>query len=456
VQARRKRARQRVFSFCERAQRVERVFKMAIVATTITLAGSLLVCLPAGRYATSWLGAHARRLALRGVGLTPERSEIDEDWRRKRRFDIEQSTDKLAAAFAEYAPPMQKLLRFAGLDPDHVLIRWGNFNRTVLLPATVFEADDSGRSYRFRPNVRSIWVRNFPMKGDVKAYFQVLDTPEVPALLNGTGAAIVAESVQTTNSWGLRGPEPNLRAPWRGIILGDSYMQGLFVGDQQTPTECLKRDLRKRLQASVEILNGGHLGYSPEQYYFTLVEYARRFPPRFVVVSFFANDFGELSEALEGRGDWEEGGYWLNEIHTFCRARDIICLFVPAPWVNQIEGASHRGYYPGMAANTLGAIAAAYVDPMEEFANAQLDALRDARRTGKPVTGSPLFNGRIGDGHFSPQGCELWAATVGRRLALLLDYRHALVSAPDKDRHGHGASHRELEATPSREQPTPR
>ena len=94
-------------------------------------------------------------------------------------------------------------------------------------------------------------------------------------------------------------------------MLGDSYMQGLFVGDHETPVECLKRDLSERLGAPVEILNTGHLGYSPEQYYYTLMQYGKRFPPRFVVVSLFANDFGDFQEVLEGKGDWEEGGYWL-------------------------------------------------------------------------------------------------------------------------------------------------
>src|SRR4029077_16905488 len=129
--------------------------------------------------------------------------------------------------------------------------------------------------YRFRPNVRSIWVRNFPVRGQVKAYFQVPLKPELVEIVKGTGAQIVDESTQTTNSWGLRGPEPDLSARWRGIVLGDSYMQGLFVGDLETPIECLKRNLKARLHAPVEILNTGHLGYSPEQYYFTLLEYAR-------------------------------------------------------------------------------------------------------------------------------------------------------------------------------------
>ena len=116
----------------------------------------------------------------------------------------------LAGTFAEYPPKLQRLLRYAGLDPDHALVRWGNFDRTVLLPSTVFEPDETGRSYRFRPNMRSIWVRNFPMRGPVKAYFQVPDGPELAEIVSGTTAQIVAGSTQTTNSWGLRGPEPDL------------------------------------------------------------------------------------------------------------------------------------------------------------------------------------------------------------------------------------------------------
>jgi hypothetical protein len=408
-----------------RARELERAFKFGIAAGTVALLAILLVALAQGRYLTSWVAARARWAALRSMGLEPDRKEIDDDWRRKRLFDIDQSKAKLASVFAEYDESGQGLLRYAGLDPEHVLIRWGNFNRTVLLPSTVFEADDSGRSYRFRPNVRSIWVRNFPMKGDVKAYFQVPDAPVVSQLVVGTGAAIVDGSTQTTNSWGLRGPEPNLDAPWRGIVLGDSYTQGLFVGDDQTPSECLKRDLKKRLEAEVEILNTGHLGYSPEQYYFTLKEFAERFPSQFVIVSFFANDFGELFEAIEGRGDWEESAYWLNQIFELCNARGMICLFVPAPWVNEIDGVLQSGFYPGLAANLLNSAGTRYLDPFDAFVDAHLAACNEAQRKGNSLTTSPLFNGRIGDGHFSAQGCEVWAREVGRRMFNLIMQRHS-------------------------------
>ncbi len=418
------RLRQRRFQFIARGEKVQRVFKIIISLVTIAMIVGPIAALPAGRYWTSWLIARGRWLVLNGVGLKPDHREIEADWQRKRRYDVASARKSLAATFAEYPLPMQALLRFAGLDPDHALVRWGNFDRTVLLPETVFEPDDSGRAYRFRPNMRSIWVRNFPVKGQVKAYFQVPDTPEVNELVKGTHALVVEGSVQTTNSWGLRGPEPNLRASWRGIVLGDSYMQGLFVGDQETPTECLKRDLRSRLRAPVEVLNTGHLGYSPEQYYYTLLEYARRFPPQFVVVSIFANDFGgDAQEVLDGKGDWQEATYWVLRIRQYCLARNTHFLVVPAPWVNQIEGPQRAGNYPGKFSNVLEATGLEYLDPIEDFVNAHLSGKLAAIRDGKPTTGSSLFNGRLGDGHFSFEGCRVWAAAVGRRLELLIEKR---------------------------------
>ncbi len=257
----------------------------------------------------------------------------------------------------------------------------------------------------------------------MKAYFQVLDTPEVPEVVKGTGAQIVEGSIQTTNSWGLRGPEPDRSAAWQGIVLGDSYMQGLFVDDDQTPVECLKRDLTERLGEPVEILNTGHLGYSPEQYYYTLMEYEKRFPPSFVVVSLFANDFGEFQDVLEGRGDWSEASYWIGLIRDYCIARECEFLVVPAPWVNQIEGPQRQGNYPGKISNALHLYGVQFLDPIADFADTQLELRRKARILGSPITPSPLFNGRIGDGHFSTRGAEVWAAAVGRRLALAIKKR---------------------------------
>ncbi len=421
-------ARQGVFSFVERARRIDRVFKAAIAVVTLGLVAILLAALPSGRYLAGWASARARWAAMRSVGLEPDRAEIDADWKRRRLFDVQSAHARFRRTFADYNEAQKRLLEFAGMDPDHVLLRWGNFDKTVMLASTVFEADDSGRSYKLRPGVRSIWIRSFQKRGDVKEYIQIPDRPETAELVKKAGAVIVDGSAQTTNSWGLRGPEPDTKATWRGIVLGDSYMQGLFVGDDQTPTECLKRDLRKRLGGTVEVLNTGHLGYSPEQYYYSLLEYAKDLSPQFVVVSFFANDFaGDMKLVLEGRGgDWDEAKYWLGQIRDLCIARGIPFLYVPAPWVNQIEQAQLAGNYPGRVSNILETTGIQFLDPINEFADALLAIEADGLKRGQPVTGDPLFNGRIGDGHFSPQGCEVWAERVGKRIALMLMREEAI------------------------------
>ncbi len=373
---------QQSFGFLERSQRLARRFKAAIVLGTSLVVFVTLASSPSGRYLAGWLVTRSRWAVLQVIGLPLDREEIDADWRRRRLHDIEQTRAKLRSTYAEYDPAMRRLLDYAGLDPDHAVLRWGNFNRTLYLPSTVFEADDTGRSYRFRPGMRSIWVRNLKLKGGILAYFPVPLGPQLDKIVAGTGALLVSNSVQTTNSWGLRGPEPNTNAPLRGIVLGDSYMQGLFVGDDQTPCECLKLHLTRNLRTRVEILNTGHLGYSPEQEYYTLREYAERFHPQFVVLSLFANDFGDLFEVLEGKGDWQEGKYWLGQITQFCRTKGLICLTVPAPWVNQFEGRRNAGLYPGMISNILESTGRAYLDPFEDFADEllRLTATASARR----------------------------------------------------------------------------
>jgi len=232
---------------------------------------------------------------------------------------------------------------------------------------------------------------------------------------------LVEGSVQTTNSWGLRGPEPDPSAPLRGIVLGDSFMQGLFIGDEQTPAECLRRYLQTQLKTRVSVLNTGHLGYSPEQEYYTLLEYAERFHPQFVVLSLFANDFGDVFEVAAGKGDWPEGKYWLGQIAQYCRGRRILALTIPAPLESQINARRFAGNYPGQVSNILESSGIEYLDPIESFVNEHLARVLEGTRAGNRPPTNPLFNGVVADGHFSAIGSELWAAAVGRRLVLLLE-----------------------------------
>ena len=332
----------------------------------------------------------------------------------------------MIGVYDSWDPAIQKLMRYAGMDPENGLLRWGNHYQTLLLPSTVFAADDTGRSYRLRPHIESVWLRNITPDPHMFMFFLVPDGPGLKEAMRGTTAIRVEESRQTTNSWGLRGPEPDLKAPLRGLVLGDSFMQGLFVGDDNTPPECLRRDLEIRLNTRTSILNTGHLGYSPEQYYYSLEAFAERFQPHFVVVSFFANDFGYLYDALSGQGDWEEARYWLDAIARHCRARNWPCLFVAVPERGLVQGFRNAGNYPGKLTNILDVSGPTVFNPIEAFVDKNLDVLLAGARRGQRPNNSLLFNDQYYDGHFSARGSEVWASAVGERVGLVLKRDHVV------------------------------
>jgi len=415
------RADQRVFGFVERTRRLQRRFKRGIALATLAVIVGILGGSPRGRNLVASAADRAREAARGVVGLPVPREEIEARHARDRSQAIDDASRKFRASFPGMEEPIRRLFRYAGSDPESGLLRWGNYDQTLLLPSTVFEPDAVGRSYRLKPNTRAVWVRNVSPKGAPLTFLIVPDFPELSAALEGTGGIVVTTSVQTTNSWGLRGPEPDPSATLRGIVLGDSYMQGMFIDDDHTPPECLRRYLENHERTSVSILNTGCLGYSPEQYYHTLVAFADRFKPRFVVVSVFANDFGDLEEVADGKGDWVEGKYWLDEIQQYCRTRRIQTLVVPAPLNRQMNTARRAGRYPGAISNILDGNSEAYLDPIEGFINRDIELILEGERAGNRPVGSPLYNDAIGDHHFSPAGSEVWAEAVGRRLVLLLD-----------------------------------
>jgi hypothetical protein len=254
------------------------------------------------------------------------------------------------------------------------------------------------------------------------SFFFLPDTPAVRAAVAEAGAAIMPESYQTTNSWGCRGPEPDPTAPVRILVLGDSFMQGLFVPDDQTPPEHLGRYLATHLDLAVSVLNTGHIGYSPEQYYHTLREYFDRFHPQFVVLSVCPNDFGEARSVLAGKADWSEANYWLAEIQQFCRSRRTRCLLVAAPLEVQLLSRDNAGYYPGPIANLWDDHRFCILDLTDLFISEHLRLMGKLGRAGRRPPTSPLFNGHLHDDHFSPRGAAVWGHAVGRRLIQLSEF----------------------------------
>ena len=195
------------------------------------------------------------------------------------------------------------------MDPDHALIRYGRGDQAFAISSQVFEPDEHGRSYRFRPSTRSVWLRQITIRGGPFMMFQVLDTPAAPGGRRpGRGDR-------------RRGLDPEHQ--FLGTARGRTRFRGRMCGGSCSATRSCRRcstetPTRRRFNSSttsrdawklsVSILNTGHIGYSPEQYYYSLLEYGERFRPHFVVVSVCPNDFGDGSGGDARRGRLDERG----------------------------------------------------------------------------------------------------------------------------------------------------
>jgi lysophospholipase L1-like esterase len=405
------------FAFAETAAQRERWFKRAILALTLSACGALLGGTPTGRFLASRAVTLAHAVALHAVGGEVGREAIDSDWRERRRRGIAATQGLLARVYRESPAPVQAMLRAAGMAPDDRVLRWGNFDGVLLLSSRVFAPDDTGRSYRLRPGVRSVWLRNIVLPRGMSGFFLVPTTPQVRAAAGACGAVEIPGSLQTTNSWGCRGPEPDPNADLRGVVLGDSFMQGLLVGDDETPPARLESYLREATGRSASVLNTGHLGYSPEQYDSALREYADRFRPHFVVLSICGNDFGGE--------DWAESCYWLRRIWQFCRSRNLVCLTVPVSDHRQVAASRRIGAFQGRLAEIAESVSYEYFDPTENLVDEHLRLVNAGLRRGRVERSQPLYNAHLDDGHFSPEGAEVWGRAVGRRLLLVLERQRA-------------------------------
>jgi hypothetical protein len=167
-----------------------------------------------------------------------------------------------------------------------------------------------------------------------------------------------------------------------------------------------------------------------------------RFKPHFVIVSVYSNDFsGDASDVpSRGRGDWGEGKYWLDRIIQTCGARASPYLVVPVPLRWHVLGRRTTRYYPGIISHILELKSSAFLDPTDDFISAHLELIIEWQKTGEGLGGCILFNDRIGDGNFSALGSQIWAASVGRRLILLLRKNGTLSWTLSDDRGSSGAS----------------
>jgi lysophospholipase L1-like esterase len=96
-----------------------------------------------------------------------------------------------------------------------------------------------------------------------------------------------------TNSLGLRGPELPEPIPGerRVLFLGDSFVAGFEVEQEETFTALLEGRLQRRVDPRVRVINAAVRGYGTDQSYLWFLERGWALGAELVVAVFSANDF---------------------------------------------------------------------------------------------------------------------------------------------------------------------
>ena len=103
------------------------------------------------------------------------------------------------------------------------------------------------------------------------------------------------EVVWHTNSLGFRGPEFRDSPELRVVVYGDSNIQARFSDYKDSFPARLAVELTGALKKDVEVINGGIIGFGPDQSYLKFMEEAETLKPDLVIMHLFAdNDYGDV------------------------------------------------------------------------------------------------------------------------------------------------------------------
>lgn len=145
------------------------------------------------------------------------------------------------------------------------------------------------------------------------------------------------------NSLGLRGPEVKPRAPgeYRVLFLGDSVTVGREVASEDTLTAILEKQLTRRLDRPIRVINAAVRGYGTDQLYLDYRERGRLLEPDAVVLVHSGNDptdnmtlhkvrrpFGKPALAPQPDGNLELVGHPVPE-YSLCEAWVLSTTFEP-------------------------------------------------------------------------------------------------------------------------------
>ena len=175
-------------------------------------------------------------------------------------------------------------------------------------------------------------------------------------------------SFVSTDSHGLRTPSVSAKANGEGtriLILGDSFVAGLAVGDDATFSQRLEKRLNERHpDHPIEVINAGIGGYSPLQEMLLLERVLEIYEPDLVVQVFYAgNDFYDNADPAGGRrpiGKLDDRGelviipprprsMFVTVIRDSVLARSHFAFFLRSKVIRRFRSAANAAQYLGLA-----------------------------------------------------------------------------------------------------------
>ena len=394
----------------------ERAFRRAILLVTLLGGGRAPGRPRPGRSAIRERVRDARWAVLRRIGLEPDRAEVDAYWRDRRDRREAATRAKYRALFARLTPERQAFLRVAGMGPDEAVVCWGNYDMTFVLSSKVFAATTRAASIAScRTSARSASGRSTcstwtPASSSSPRPPRSSAPPRPPGRCPWPGRS----SRRTPGAAAAPSPTPRRRSA------GSCWAtRSCRATSSATPTRPPSASAARSARSSARPSRSSTRASSATAPSRSITRSAPS-PTASARGSSSSRRSSTTSArrttVLSGEGDWVEPAYWLGKIQEYCRSKGIVCLFAPVPWEGQVTGQRNSGDYPARVATIAHAGGPFFCDATEAFVGEQLVIRREFERSGRTMpTRTPLYNGDLGDGHFSPRGCA--ALGTGRRRA---------------------------------------
>jgi lysophospholipase L1-like esterase len=224
-------------------------------------------------------------------------------------------------------------------------------NAGVMLSRQMFREIemDGVRKYAYQPSLHKLSFETGV--GEVRWRMETIDTPAMREALAGLDTTFLTTASYDANGFRRVGPEFSSCRD-HVLFLGDSFTDGLWVGDEETFANVYGKLARAGSAAGVCPVNAGVNGYgSFEERYVLEHDFDLAGKPSVVFVMYFPNDVEQDYDAVvhgKARDEdrlWQESLKELHQIHEFTAAHGSALVIAAIPPVEQVLEHVARTYY---------------------------------------------------------------------------------------------------------------